>query len=314
MTETDLRLVLEGLPHVDLEKVRVVRSSGSDWLMMPCPLAPHTHERGTDRNLSFGISLETPSRFHCFACHSRGSVPQLLAMIADYSGVDLTDRINRIDDRPSVDSILAVKPARQQLVLDPSALPWHSVVDYDDPMHYLVGRGVDRDQAGDWDIRWDGVNRRVVLPIYTDGLNGAVGRSIDRKSYHYYFGMETSLCLFGLHRLPPVRKILVVEGPFCTVRAFPIARKNGVGVVATLTSHCSPRQAELLINTDARIICAYDQDLAGNRGYGGHRGEGGMVRQGFPRLQRACWNWRSGDKVVDVGGMSDEQLEVLTRL
>lgn len=61
--------------------------SSGQWLTFRCPLAIWKHEKGTDKNPSFGIK-NTPgpsSRVHCFSCNYSGDLEKFMLVLRHYS-------------------------------------------------------------------------------------------------------------------------------------------------------------------------------------------------------------------------------------
>lgn len=61
---------------------------GGKWINFSCPLAQWTHEKGTDRSPSFGISLSPISAFSCYACHHHGTLSHFAHLYCDLAGGD----------------------------------------------------------------------------------------------------------------------------------------------------------------------------------------------------------------------------------
>lgn len=72
--------IIQFLQSVGCENIEARR--GSNWVNASCPLAPWFHEKGTDRNPSFGVKIPTGDEeapvFHCFSCGASGPLPKLL--------------------------------------------------------------------------------------------------------------------------------------------------------------------------------------------------------------------------------------------
>jgi len=301
MQEQELREILSDIPQVNLERSKLVDGRKGEWLMFPCPLASVTHQKGTDRNPSFGVSLGVQSFFHCFTCGYKGKFRSLLGIISDFFGLDLSTKITLADklDRETVETILYKKEVNhERLILHDSALIWPSVTGSLEGMEYLATRRIDASTAEFWDLRFDERNQNVVFPVRTIGLNGAVGRNVHKKKYHNYFGMETSDCLGGYDKLSENQKILLVEGFFDMINIFPIVRKFGYDVVCTFTAKCGDVHKELILNTDKTLFVAYDLDQAGEKGYKEIKDSGK-----FRSLSRVRWKQ---DK--DLGDFEEQEL------
>lgn len=301
MQEPELRDILSGIPQINLERSKVVDGRTGSWIMFPCPLAPVTHSKGTDRNPSFGVSLGTHSYFNCFTCGYKGKLRSLFSLISEFFNLDLSSRINLADqlDRETVESILYKRhESHERLILNDKALIWPSALTSSVAMEYLATRRIDAPKAEFWDLRFDARNQNIVFPVRTIGLNGAVGRNVHKKRYHNYFGMETGECLGGYNKLSDNRKIILVEGFFDMINIFPIVRKFGYDVVCSFTSRCSEIHSELILNTDKTLFVAYDLDPAGEKGYRGIKNS-----KKFRSLSRIKW-----EQNKDLGDFTEQEL------
>jgi hypothetical protein len=301
---------LKEIPQIDLTGSKLVKSRGKQWMMIRCPLAFKTHSKGTDTNPSFGISED--GFFNCFSCGTKGKIVKLYKILEEFHGIDLSPRILEAKNlfKETVETILSKNKAKEdRLILNDNALIWPSAVEYSEAMEYLSTRRIDASVAKFWDIRYDENKRMVVLPIRTLGLNGAYGRSIEGRVHHNYFGCVTSDCLGGYDKLSDeTRRLVILEGFFDVINAFPIARTNGFDCVCTFTSSCSDAQTELIMNTDKRVFCGYDCDPAGEKGWAGTKDRKG-IKDLIPFSSRFRWTG-----VKDFGAMNEEQLNQIFKV
>lgn len=277
-----------------------VQKETRHYLVASCPFAKWLHKDGTDRDASWGVSDSHPSVYHCFACGSRGRLEYLFHFLQDRTGTSRKAQIDWLaeNDRETVESVLRRPVCPEPLVLNDRALHWDPVAQHPDATRYLESRGVGSDQSEFWDFRWDERNRRVVFPVRTLGLNGAVGRSVDEKRYYNYFGMRTAECLGGYHRLTENRRLLLVEGIFDLTRSYHTVVPLGWDVVCVFKASCSDRQIELIKNTDKAVTCAFDQDPAGESGWR-------LLQQaGLCGLGRVRW-----DEKKDLGSFTNLELQ-----
>src|SRR5262245_13841198 len=69
-------------------KVPVVQVRGG-WTVASCPLAPWTHDGGTDKNPAFAVRKELGDAFtHCFACGWHGAQSDLVTEMRHRNKLD----------------------------------------------------------------------------------------------------------------------------------------------------------------------------------------------------------------------------------
>jgi DNA primase len=165
--------------------------------------------------------------------------------------------------------------------------------------NYLKSRKLSEEEIEFWDFRYDEKNERVVFPVRTLGLNGAVGRSVHEKKHYNYFGMYTADCLGGYDKLTNAEKIIVVEGVYDMTRLRPFSLNYGFNCVCSFTSQVSDFQLELIDNLDTKLYCGFDCDEAGQRGYK-------SMKKRHKVAGRFKWTG-----VKDWNDMTDEQLNTV---
>ena len=112
--------------------------------------------------------------------------------------------------------------------------------------------------------------------------------------YWNYLGFSAGNTLGGLHRVKDRPVIILVEGYFDLLRAYPFAAELGADVVCSWRAEITKVQAEILGGLDKSIQVWYDQDDAGHKGYEKVKS---YLRDSYG-LKRATWN-----RELDVGEM-----------
>ncbi len=267
-------------------------SVGHRWVMAPCPLAPFTHQKGTDNRPSFGVSLES-GLFNCFSCTS-GSLTKLVGLLESYVaqspyGEQLLAKYQFKEARTilaGIDAGLEVLPDFESTAKgDPPFEEWPSwslaqFVGWKDSPRaswYLTyGRPENGSQpvssqvANDFGLMYDPTWDRLVAPFWTFSgkLAGARGRAVgpEAKWQHYDYTVgdvnnthavwynERALETAAVSHSP----VIVVEGQFdCmnVARVYP-------HVVAGLTAKSSYTKVMKLTACDG-VLLMLDNDNTG---------------------------------------------------
>ena len=309
--------ILEVLNKLGISDTKYVRSSGVDWVMIHCPLAPFTHEGGTDRKPSCGISIGDSSAFNCFSCGCKGPLEGLVRSLAEFScSEDLAKysrKVRKLNAPDLVASIMYKSRQRNKkedlLLLNEQAINhWSPAWDSKICREYLNRRGIDEATSQFWDLRFN--NERVLFPVRMNGLRGVVGRSISdsiKPRYKNLFGMTTADILAGYDKLTDNPKLMVVEGFFDMINVHRWAVDYGYDVLSTLTCRTTENQMKLLLKLDKKLLtCAYDQDKAGREGW--------KIFREMPafNLARFKWSFRGGSKgIKDLGEFTEEEFRRL---
>lgn len=267
MTEETLKTFLHDL-NVDLDYVTY---DGEFEFQCPCPLAPWTHERGTDNKPSLSISIESdPPLYYCFACKSKGRLTTLLKQYAEASGKILHSK-RYFSQYASLRPRTKIKKVFKEMPLPTSLLEnFFDYREFETAVQYLESRSIDLLVADEYQLKYDPDRDMIVFPIFNQQENfmGAVGRSISgEKRYHNYFNAKLAATLGGINKLKEPKRIFIVEGFFDLLSCAPWVTKYSGGVVCTWKSDLSDGQAALLSSFDAVMCCAYDADKAGDRGW-----------------------------------------------
>lgn len=258
-----------------LEKMK----KGNTWAKFACPFAPYRHEKGTDNNPSFGISIGKSSHYHCFSCGSSGPLAILPSALAFASG------------EPSNKKVREFILAHESFGLEPyegearePLQPLSEVLlkRYDlPPEKYLEKRGITPETARLYGLLYDPCDDfivdspsvpRLLFPIRReDGrLVGIRGRSTTNVGVRYRAYSELSKnkqdpkghgIFFGM-QFPLVKgKMLVItEGE---VDAMLIKQKGASNVWASMGATISRSQIETLRGVRNPLLLFFDNDEAG---------------------------------------------------
>jgi hypothetical protein len=252
-------------------------SGGAKWVPCSCPLAPWTHDGGTDRHPSFGVSvggIESVAR--CWSCGFTGSLYELCLTIRK-KNIDIPVReyqwrrifeliVNEeaeIGDveLPDYDTVIE-KPG---LLVYPEEFlaPFRSM--YTHP--YLLDRGVSSKACRVFDVRFDPSRLRVCFPVrdFFGRLVGMQGRSVDGSEPRYlsytYGGKSNNSVWFGEAQVNLILPVVLVEGPIDLLKVYPVYPN----VLAGMTSSVS--ESKLSRISDAwSVITLFDYGKGGDVG------------------------------------------------
>lgn len=318
MTFNDLMIVLDKM-GVDTSGISASRPN---QILIPCILAGHTHKSGSDSHPSLSIRYGDPGKwtvFKCFACKNQGRLWQLVDMLGHFEdNEEIKQLANKlaVDDKPTltsqIDSIhgmddwFSESKGGMLTILNEEILDrWTPAWGSDRAREYLQLRKVSEEVCAEFDLRYDGRSDRVLCPVRqkSGSLVGAVGRLLKQGEPRYwnYLGFPAGNTLGGVHKVRPEDStVVVVEGFFDMLRAWPTMQQLGASVVCTWRAEMTKIQAGILAGLDKNIQCWYDQDSAGEAGYK-------MAQQQLANtygLRRATW----GDRDLDVGEMPQEKI------
>lgn len=249
------------------------------WVSTHCVLAQWTHERGTDRTPSAGISVneDGSSIYNCYACVTKkrsGPLVWLLRELEKYTGDSYKKLIKQIDGNEFLGGTLPEwgerkKSRRKQVrVLEDGYLDLFE----DARGHsYLEGREI-HDEAVEYlgivldpeDTRGD---ERIVFPVYSHkgelaGFTGRATRSGVEPKVRDYYGLQKELLLLGSHLVQPKDPyVVVVEGLFDYAKV----AQAGYPVVAAMHAGLTPYQMQILLDLGKPVVLMYDNDEAGER-------------------------------------------------
>jgi DNA primase len=232
-----------------------------------CPFAAERHEKGTDRNPSWGINKEN-GLWHCFSCKSGGNLPQLIHQL-NLPGLISTDGVLRLpnfraqvlkfrqytSETPSSEQAFFPLPASFRLFSGRAAgITWPT-------LEYLYDKGVSWESIQCHGIGYCYLNKDVIYPIADpEGYQVAwQRRSITGRRFEFPdHPFDQSRLLFNLDRLNENEKPLVVE----SIKAAIILEQWGWPAVSCFNSYLSEQQAALLLKFN-ELTLLFDGDIPG---------------------------------------------------
>ena len=223
------------------------------WIVTSCPLAPWTHDSGTDSNPSFAINCKPSgeSYYHCFTCKS-GDLLSLLQLLKGYGAqkpkYNIKEAMEVLAEEEEDDVSLDIKDFDAPSPDIIETVPWPNdwldtfwkATQVPAAMEYLNGRNVDEGTTVPLDIRWDGSKEALCFPVrdWVGRLVGLRGRRIE-GGYHDYAGPlnhRNKLVWYGEHNVMLDAPVLIVESVFDFASAWRVYKN----IVAPLSVGMSP--------------------------------------------------------------------------
>ncbi len=270
--------------HIQIRKF--LKALGSDpgetyeheqWIVASCPLAPWTHDSGTDANPSFAINCKPngESHFHCFTCRS-GDLLRLLELLRSYGAkkpkYNIKAAMEVLAEEEESDVTLDIKDFDEPPLDLIKTVPWPEdwldtfwkAINVPVAMEYLNGRNVDKETAVALDIRWDGQKSAVCFPVRDwDGrLVGLRGRRIE-GGYHDYGGPlnhRNKLVWFGESTVDLEAPVLMVESVFDVSSAWRVYKN----IVAPFSVGMSPAKMTRMYGA-LDIVTLFDNGKGGDK-------------------------------------------------
>lgn len=245
------------------------------WVGMRCPLAPWTHEHGTDTSPSAGISIKEDgnSIYNCFVC-GKGTVPWFLRQMEKYTGDSFTKLIRNVEDGEFLGGSLPEWGSKKVGKTRAKTLDTEQYLDLYDSAEghwYLEERGIDDDTAATLQLKLDPSDshgdERILFPVFNPQgeLHGFTGRAVWDKvepRIRDYHGLPKAQVLLGIHLVrPDDAYVVVVEGLF----DYGMMVQYDQPAVATLHAGLTEDQARLLVDLGKPVVLMYDNDEAGYR-------------------------------------------------
>ncbi len=296
------------------------------WVSMKCPLARWTHQKGYDNSPSAGVSIneDGSSGFNCFTCHTRGPFSYMLKQYAEFSGEDLDELIEEIEEGEFLGPRTALsweqRKARNQ---EDVAMPIDESIYmdlYDSAVGhpYLRERGISDATARKLELLYDPKDPadkapRILFPVRDPegllyGFSGRATKHTELK-VRDYFGLAKAQMVLGSHLAGDYSRVVVVEGLVDVAMAFEHG-ECGCGVMhSTFTDH----QAAILKRIGKPVFDMYDNDKAGRDGSDLMRrklvGKLRVFGTNYPRIRieddsEQGWHW-----LKDPGEMLEEEFK-----
>lgn len=250
------------LDHYGLLRDAKIMSDNS--IMIVCPL----HD---EQNASMQINISRGT-YYCFGCDAHGNIVDLVARVSNVNSLQALHKITQLAKELDIEDIwraASEAPAvdKKRLRRDAHAffysLPqpsWEYI-----RSNYMLARGFTPATLVQWDVRINTTSKYpVVVPITEQGVfRGYVARRTDggEPKYLYNKGLQKRSIVAGGMRAGTV---MVVEGVLDAM----MARQHGYSnTCALLGWKCSAAQAEKIQSYATIVVCATDNDAAGEKGY-----------------------------------------------
>lgn len=218
------------------------------WVHGSCPLAPLRHSGGVDNNPSFGVVYNSAEAHkpeghaHCFSCGYSGDIRDIASLLYAWKELDPATLQNVMELMEKVKTGSLPLSLASHNSDDPFPdVAWMESFPRLNPAHsaaieYLESRGINRDTWKHFDLRFDPQRYRVTFPLYdrAQRCRGMIGRTLivnpdgPRYFYYPYPGINgvapKGYTWFNEHALDFAKPILVVEGVFDAMKAWPVYR------------------------------------------------------------------------------------------
>lgn len=257
------------------------------WVSMRCPLAPWKHTSGRDSRASAGISIHehNTSVYNCMTCHTSVPLQGLIKEYAEFTGEDLTDLIEELEDEAYLGprQLPGWKTQRSDPALEePLILNKELHLDLYDPAAghpYLVERGITDETAEMLQLKLDPEDpadgeERILFPVFNaegelHGFSGRVTRAVpkgDKTTLRVrdYAGLKKAGCILGAHLIAQhkPKRIILVEGLFDYANAW----QQGYAAGAVMHSKLTELQARIIRDFSLPTYGFFDDDDAGRDG------------------------------------------------
>jgi hypothetical protein len=282
--------------------VEIKRISG-DELNGRCPVHYKFKGRNSNRH-SWYMNVDT-GLWHCFTCHARGNLPQLVSELTDDPGALWNIQSTLISNGLHR---LSAEDAVYDKHVDES-VDWTVYAKFPTvPESVLRARRLDADVAFRFGVRWDPDERATLVPIVSP-LGELRGWQAKKTGWvmNYPKGGHKSVTLFGIERAFEDTALLL-ESPLDVVRFHSVIDK-GVSAIASFGASVSKEQIEIMYRRFDRLIIAMDNDKAGNLETKRLLGKLGKDVSQLPSFRKGVRFWDySGMDVKDLGDMTDGQI------
>lgn len=247
------------------------------WAKARCPLAPWTHEHGSDSKPSFGITITGGDSFYnCFSCSSSGDLPDLVHKIRHHKAKDdkfgydivaasliLTNNEHvQVPDEAGFIEVDYSKPVCRKVTPFASNFLDKFLSARGHP--YLTKRGISREVSDELGLLFDVQQQRICFPVYSSAglLMGLHGRDVTGRSslpYLVYKDDEVSnlIVWYGEHWCDFDKPVVLTESVFDLAKIYHVYKN----VMCSLSASLSKPKIERL-NTGTEFITFYDNGKA----------------------------------------------------
>lgn len=270
-----------------LDVSNIVRN-GDEWFYS-CPFEGHKHG---DSHPSASMQEKT-TFWNCFGCHRSGNAVAFLAMHEGVSPVValgwLREKYEGDPFDPAGQLAASIKelltPRPKPPVIEPQPIvpnwydiDWHKAKNTHNNLipgymnYMLVQRGFGANALTQWEVGWDPVSDRIVLPIRNSNndIVGAKGRAwkpgqdprykVLGGVLYPYAPVKIGQVVYGIDKVDP--KCILVEGELNAISAW----EKGFSAIAVSGSSLTDTQARLIRNAVDDITIIFDDDPAGSNG------------------------------------------------
>jgi hypothetical protein len=241
---------------------------------LPCPVCGKSEKFSMLKNKGSTIC------YRASCDYGQKSVVEWLMLVGNLTKEDASKKINENTELKVQDSIYRLKSFdeieteteknKRDQVVRLGAIPWPAFGTLSlksdasiDAAKYLESRGLSIEIAETYGIRYNVLQRRVVLPVLMDGeCYGYQGRAIDKVDSGFRMrnneGFQRANLVMFLDNLKTSKHVILTEGPFDGLKFHKVG-----GFITTMGKEVSNQQLEL-IQEKARHIdkwyVAFDDD------------------------------------------------------
>jgi hypothetical protein len=313
MNEANLRRFLSAVG------VTVNRKTRKGWLEFRCPLAPFTHQRGTDGTASAGALIKDHgiSSFTCKACGHHGRISKLINLLATYRRNDALRPLIRLSDEADVTDLLSIDfgafetridtdPPPEPLVEEAYEGLFPAAWDVECARAYLQRRSISEDTSRSLGLLYR--DRYVRESSYGNGTHEWFRHDIlfpvrDRLGRLYGWSGRTTLpdmtpkvfdenlpkrsLILGAERWTPGKPLLLEEGLFGYAHLVNIGAEAVCNVGCLMGSVLTPEKAWIVQEFGEPTFLLLDNDAAGDKGlFGTIMPDGGREANGAIEMLR----------------------------
>lgn len=253
--------------HIGASKVH---PRGENEVMACCPVHG-------EHNPSFSISV-SKQIYHCFSCHSSGSIPWLLYQVDPLNYPNTKAAKNFLREEYGVDyeddyadfSDLRYDAVRIDKTKNTEVLPRYKLAVFSsgkETYKYFFNRGFTKKTMVDFLVGRDLSKKAVTVPIFTfeKELIGFVGRyispDIPANSRYINYNFQKGGTLFPLDHLESKNEIILVEGLFDALYMHQLGYSN---TLAILGNSISFAQEKILRKLNDTFTLMFDNDRGGD--------------------------------------------------
>ena len=238
-----------------------------DSLLIPCPFAHATHEKGKDNKPSFSI---TPSKgmYNCYSCEMSGMLYNLPVKLNEYGY-----SISAAKAAKFVKSISSFTPERVEIESTSIQLKlktWDAL--YNElpqrAINYIEGRGVTLEACEKLHVKYCKKRDLIVIPVVYDGIvKDYSGRYINPKGPKIYTKPDSKISeyILGSHLWVEGKPVLLFEGLFGYLLAHSKGFDSHFNIGSTFSANLSQAQAEILLSFEHSVYVMFDNDEAGRK-------------------------------------------------